>query len=156
MLIHLEVAGDVQISRRILRVGKHATDARPAFAAIADFVMAETDRQFQTEGAHASGGWQPIKAATLRRKQQQGLDPRILHATHALRDSLTRKGDRNQILRIRRQELVFGSRLPYATVHQNPRAGNPLPRRRPIELTERARRRIVKILQRWIITGELA
>lgn len=154
MKIVFEVAGDRQIEREILRVGERAVDARPAWYLVADLFMRETARQFETEGAYASGGWAPLKQATLHRKELRGEDPRILHATGALRASLTLRGDPFMVLDAQPGELVFGSKLPYAAAHQSPRPGSRLPRRRPLEFTEQARRDTVKIIQRWIITGE--
>lgn len=155
MRILFEIAGDKQIERELLRVGRYAGDATPAFAAIGDLMIAETQKQFATEGHHASGGWKPLKAATLDRKRRHGLRLQILQETGALMNSLTEKGDGNMIFEPSRNQLVFGSKLPYAEVHQNPRAGNPLPRRRPLEFTEQTRREIVKTLQRYIFTGGL-
>jgi phage gpG-like protein len=151
-----EIAGDKLVEREILRVGLHAKDARPAFEAIADYMMAETREQFASEGRHASGGWKPLKAATLRAKARKGLDPRILHASGALDRSLTSRGDPAQLLQIRPQELVFGSRLVYAAAHQRPKPGSRLPQRRPLQFTEQAKRQILKILQRWLVAGEVA
>lgn len=156
MRFTFEISGDKLIEREILRVGAHARDARPAFAVIADFMMGETRRQFDSQGAYASGGWKPLKPATVRAKARRGLDPRILHATGALRRSLTRRGDTNQLLELRPDEMRFGSRLVYAAAHQRPRPTSPLPQRRPLEFTERAKRQIIRTLQRWIVTGEVA
>jgi phage gpG-like protein len=156
MRIVFEVAGDVQVNRDILRVGAYARDARPAFAAIADLIMDETALQFATQGAHASGGWAPLKPATIAEKERAGFGSRgILERTLRLEESLTVKGDPDMILDIRPDELAFGSRVPYAGAHQNPKPGSHLPQRRPVELTEEARRTFIKILQRWIITGEV-
>jgi hypothetical protein len=57
------------------------------------------------------------------------------------------------IAQIGRDELAWGSRIGYGAAHQNPQPGSPLPRRRPVEFTEAARRRTVKILQRYLVTG---
>lgn len=154
MRFTFDVVGDKLVEREILRVGLHAKDARPAFESIADYMMAETRQQFSSEGRHASGGWKPLKAATLRAKARRGLDPRILHARGALERSLTSRGDPAQILQIRPQELVFGSRLAYAAAHQRPKPTSRLPQRRPLQFTEQAKRHIVKVLQRWLVTGE--
>lgn len=155
--IVFEVAGDRQINREILHIGEHAGDAAPAFSAIADYMMNETAEQFATQGQHASDGWAPLKFSTLREKQKAGFGSRgILERTLALEDSLTRRKDPNQVLEIRPDSLIWGSKLPYALVHQRPKPGNPLPRRRPIEFTETARKNIVRILQRYVITGEVA
>ncbi len=151
-----EIAGDRLIERELLRFGERTLNASPVFESIADFMMGEEREQFDTEGAYASGGWQPLKEETLRRKAQLELDPRILHATLALERSLTERGDPNQVLEVSADGLVFGSSRPGAAAHQNPRPGSRLPRRRPIEFTEPARQETVRRLQRWMITGELA
>lgn len=156
MRFDFEIAGDKQVSRRLLRLGEYAGDASPVFSSIADYMMDETAAQFDSQGGHASGGWEKLKPKTVAAKARRGLDPRILHAHGFLELSLTHRGDSNQILRISADELVFGSKLPYAGAHQNPRPGSPLPRRRPIEFTEGARREIVKRIQRYVITGEVA
>jgi phage gpG-like protein len=155
MRLVFEVAGDKLIEREILRMGNYAADARPAFAAIGDLFIEQEVEQFESEGRHASAGWKPIKEETLRRKlnHRPPLDPRILHATGALRRSLTEPGDENMVFEARPQELVYGSKLPYASVHQ--RGGGRVPRRRPIEFTERTKRDAVRILQRWVFTGEV-
>lgn len=156
MRINLDIAGDRQLSRELLRVGERGQDMRPAFTAIGTFWLDETREQFNTEGGHASGGWKPLAPETVRRKALAGLDPRILRATGALFTSLTERGRKGSLLRITKNELRFGSTLPYAAVHQRPKASNRLPQRRPVELTEAARKESVRILQRWIVTGKLA
>lgn len=157
MRIEISIAGDKQVNREILRVGERAVDAAPAFSAIADLLIEETAEQFATEGRHASGGWKPLKESTLREKEHAGFGGRgILERTLKLEDSLTKRGDSNMILEIGPAELAYGSRLPYAGAHQNPKPGSRLPQRRPVELTEDARRRVIKILQRWIMVGEVA
>lgn len=153
--ILFSVAGDKQIEREILRVGAYAGDATPAFRAIGDLMIAEEKLQFATQGGHASGGWKPLKPATVERKQRLGLRPQILQETGALIDSLTVKGNSEMVFEPSPTGITFGSKLSYAEAHQNPKPGSHLPRRRPIELTESARREIVKVLQRYILTGGL-
>ena len=153
MLFEFQVAGDKLISRNLLRVGARAVDARPAFKAVADYMIDETEKQFASEGGHASGGWAHLKPITLAGKARRGEDPRILHATHRLVDSLTDRGSADMILETTADELRYGSRVPYAAFHQ--RGTSSMPRRRPIEFTEPAKRNIVKIIQRWVIAGEV-
>jgi hypothetical protein len=150
-----EVAGDRQIDRELLRVGDRAVDASPAFEAIGVRLLEIEREQFDSQGGRGSGGWKPLKPATIREKARRGEDPRILHRTRRLVMSLTERGSSDQIFEVSADGLVFGSRLPYAGAHQNPRPGNPLPQRRPVEFTETDRRDIVKTLQRWIMTGEV-
>lgn len=185
MRIVFEVAGDKQIEREILRTGDRVTDATPAWHRVVDLFRDETREQFASEGAHASGGWAPLSASTLRRRgggrrtrsggvaltlgsegggifaglfagastESRGAI-KILDDTGALRRSLTQRGDPNQIVEILPLELSFGSNLPYSRYHQT--GTSRMPRRRPLEFTERARVDTVKILQRYILTGEVA
>ena len=152
MRIVFEVAGDRQIDREILRWGERAGDATPAFQAIGELLIGETKVQFDTEGRHASGGWKPLKRATVASKQRRGLRLSVLQSTGSLMDSLTKRGDSNMILETSPTELTFGSRVPYGGFHQT--GTRRMPARKPLELTEATRRTSVKILQRWIVEGQ--
>lgn len=151
MKLVFSVAGDKQIERELLRWGDRALDARPAFDAIGDLFVEETKEQFDTEGKHASGGWRPLKPATLASKRRRQMRLEILQETGALVDSLTQRGDQNMIFQAGPTFLRFGTKLPYAAFHQ--RGNDRLPRRRPLEFTEATRRTAVKILQRFIVEG---
>lgn len=154
MRLTFEVSGQKLVNRELLRVGAYAGDAAPAFEAIAALMMTETREQFASEGGHASGGWAPLKPATVAAKQRGGFRPEILRRTDNLLHSLTIKGDPNQVLEITGQSLLFGSSLPYAEYHQTGTATMPM--RRPLAFTQQARVGMTKILQRWILVGELA
>jgi phage gpG-like protein len=153
MRLLFEIAGDKFVERELVRFGDRAVDATPAFEAIGDRIIEETALQFESEGRHASGGWKPLKEATVKRKQRLGFRPEILQETGSLMDSLTVKGDSNMVFDAAPDGLTFGSRVVYAEAHQNPRPGSPLPRRRMVELTPEVRRQIVKILQRHLVEG---
>lgn len=152
MRLEIDVNGDVQFARELLRFRDRADDMRPAFREIADDFLEEERSQFMTEGRHASGGWQPLNAAYRARKIGQGHDPRILHRTLRLRRSLT-MSTADSIREISRDEMFVGTRVPYAVHHQHgaPRAN--VPRRRPVELTRATRVRWIKILQRHLVEG---
>ncbi len=154
MRVIFEVAGDVQLNRDILRVGDRARDMSEAFGAVAELWISETAEQFATEGRHASSGWRPLAQSTIDEKRKQSLRPEILRAHDDLLRSLTSRGDSNMVLTITPGELDYGSKLPYAEFHQ--RGTRKMPQRRPVEFTESARRNTIKILQRYLITGELA
>lgn len=150
--VTFEMFGEKQFEREILRVGERADDARPLFMKLADDWVRWNDIQFNSEGARASGGWEPIKPATLIAKLRKGLDPRILHATGALRDALTDKGN------IDITDSWMHLKIPdeveeYGRYHQ---AGTSnMPRRRPLEFTEADRRVMTRRIQAWLINGEL-
>jgi len=153
MQIDFNFYGDQQVSRRILRWQEAAADARPAFEAVADMLMEHEDQQFETQGGLASGGWAALKPATVQAKARQGLDPRILHATLALRRSLTERGDENQELIIEPSWMLFKSKLEYAGFHQT--GTRHMPQRRPIELREQDRQEVVKIVQEFLVYGDV-
>lgn len=155
MRILFDVAGEKLVNRRILRVGERAVDATEAFVAIGELMMSETGIQFATEGTHASGGWKHLKPATIAAKQRDEMRTEILRRTDDLLHSLTVKGDTNMVFEAHPTELIFGSKLPYALVHQNPRPTNPhkTPKRPPLAFTNPTRVEIVKILQRFLMTG---
>lgn len=155
MRLTIEVYGDTQIDRELLRFDQRGRDMRPALTAIADEFLALENRQFASQGLYASGGWAPLRSATIARKARLGLDPRILHATLRLRRSLTQRGGTDAIRKITADELQVGSKVAYGVHHQHgaPRAS--LPRRRPVELRESDRRNMMKIIQRYLIEGDV-
>lgn len=149
MELELEVFGDVQLKRSLLRTAGRFKDAAPAFEQIADILMEIEDDQFESSGRHGSGGWAKLAESTLEHKTGAG----ILIETGDLERSLTTRGAPDQVLEITSEFLLFGTSLPYAAFHQT--GTSRMPRRRPIELTETDRRQIVKQLQSWLITGDL-
>ena len=147
--LDIEVFGDRQISRRFTSAAATLKDARPAWHRIVDLLLDEEAKQFDTEGGHASSGWTPLAPSTVAAKQALGLDPRILHATGRLRESLTERGAPDQTVILAPAFMVFGSTVPYGKYHQT--GGGRLPQRKPFELTDRARREAVRIIQREIM-----
>lgn len=157
MRIEYDVFGDVQYSREIMRVGDRAGDMTPAFNAVADMIVDVERKQFASEGAYASSGWQPLAASTIEHKAKAGLAPEILQATRALHDSLTNPSDRHHVRRITPDEMFVGTNVttrdgyPYPRAHQR---GRGVPQRRVIELRPQDRTQATKTLQRYIMTGE--
>lgn len=149
MRLDVEIFGERQVSRELLRFGDRIEDARPAFRRIVEHLMDVEQRQFDTQGQYASGRWAPLKEETIRAKVNRGEDPRILRATEALMHSLTQRGAAGQKLIITPTEMVFGTTVPYAKFHQT--GTSRMPQRRPVEHTERDRRELVRILQRHIV-----
>lgn len=155
MRLDLDVFGDTQFSRELLRMGDRVEDMRPIFRELADDFYELERRQFDSEGGEASGGWRPLAESTLKRKADMNLDPRILHATLALRKSLTERGAPGSIMRITRDELVLGTAVkskggfPYPAAHQNPKKGQT--QRRVIEFTPMNRVMWVKKIQAYMV-----
>lgn len=152
MRLELDVFGDVQVSREILRYGEHANDARPAFRQMTQMLEQAERRQFDTQGGFASGGWAPLKPETVRAKVRKHQDPRILRATGALEASLTHGGSGAR-RHVGSQELIYGTDIEYARFHQH--GTRRMPQRRPLETTKNMRVQLMKVLQRWIVRGEV-
>lgn len=151
--ISLEQFGDVQLSRELLRFRDRGQDMSPAFEEAAVLFLEFEDQQFARQGAVGGRGkWPALNPRYAAWKRRKGYDRRILHRTLRLRSSLTFAGHPDHVRRIRPDELFVGTSVPYAGAHQNPRKGR-LPRRRPVDLTERQRRQMVKVLQRFLVEG---
>lgn len=160
MLLELEVFGDVQLRRELLRFADAASDASPAFTKIARQGSGASGvyslrgierRQFDSQGQFASGGWMPLAPSTTRAKARHGLSRRILKATGALEASLVGPGA-GHVEIISPHQLVFGTSVGYAGFHQ--RGTKRMPRRRVIELREQDRRNFVRILQKHLLGQE--
>lgn len=149
MKLELDAYGDVQFSRELLRVGQNARDMRPAFDSVEALMRGVSSKQFSSQGKAFSGGWAPLAPSTVARKARAGLDKRILHATLRLRRSFTDKNHKDHVYRATADEMFVGSRVPYGVYHQ--KGTDRMPRRRPFELDEATRKRVVRILQSHIV-----
>ncbi len=151
MKLTIELAGDVQVERSLLRMAGRTDDMSDGLREVGEYLQRAEGRQFASEGQYGSGGWAPLAASTIASKQRQGLDSRILHATGALRDSLAGEGT-GALREVTRSQLIFGTTVPYARFHQ---LGQGVPQRRPLEAPEGDRREMVRILQRAIVGSGL-
>lgn len=153
MWLNVDVFGEVQFSRELLRVADRVYDMRQAWQAIHRSFLGAERRQFATEGATYSGGWAPLKPTTVAAKVASGLDPRVLHATLRLRRSLTSEFSTDHVFRISFDEMFVGSKVPYGVHHQF--GTKKMARRRPVEFNDPLRKRWVKIMQSWIFKAEV-
>jgi phage gpG-like protein len=149
MRLSVDVFGDVQLDRRLLRFEEHAGDLSPVFEALADDFLDLEGRQFASEGGFASGGWAPLAPSTVRRR---GTAHPILTDSGDLRASLTQRDGKGSVRRISDDEMFVGTDVDYAQYHQT--GTRRMPRRRPVELRNADRQRWVKAMQRFLTTGE--
>ena len=153
VLVTIDVFGEVQIRRHLLRFGERALRATPLWNSLYNDLMNIEQVQFLSEGQHGSAGWLPLAEATVRDKQRKGLQPWILRATEVLYESLTRRNALGQIREITPTFMRFGSDIPYGILHQHGTVR--MARRKVIDITEPERVGIVKKVQRFIVTGEV-
>ena len=156
MRVEIELLGDKQFARQLLRLNDQAQDMKPALLEIEeDFYQHQTQR-FNTRGF---GEWRPLKPETIARKIAAGLDRRVLHASLRLRRSLTSRGAPGQDRLVTNDELRIGSDVrsetgyPYPLVHKHGTRDGRVPARPPIKLTDDRKRRWVKILQAHLMRG---
>ena len=150
MNLVLEAFGDDIVNREILRVKYRSEDMRPAFRKIHESFIGVEKYQFSSEGG-LSGKWAPLAPSTVDYKAKHGLDPRILQATHRLRDSLTTFEGEGHIYEATHDEMKVGSDVPYGIYHQSREPRTKLPRRPPVIIRENIRRRWIKYLQEYLM-----
>ncbi len=152
MRIVLDVTGDVQLDRELLRFADRADDMTPVMGSLADDFLRVERQQFSSQGRF-SAGWAPLSPAYAARKSKKYPGAKILHATGDLEASLTRRGARNAVREVTRDSLLVGSTDPKVVYHQ--RGTENMPRRRPVELSAARRRAWVRAIQRYYTTGQV-
>ena len=149
MQLLVEVDGDQQLARQLARWSDRVQDVRPAFDTIATEIARWETGQFASQGRRASGGWAPLSPRYRAWKERHYPGKNILERTGRLRESLTQRPF--GVERINAQTMEVGTGVPYSRFHQQ--GTGRMPRRRPLELTDQDRGELVKILQRFIVTG---
>lgn len=147
--LKLEFYGDVQLDRTLARFADNIGDARPAWDVLADRFGRLERRQFAGEGPF-SGGWQALSPDYAEWKERHYPGKPILERSGDLLRSLTRRPFGVEVLEP--GFMVVGSDVDYGQWHQQ--GTDRMPRRRPVEFPEHERREWVRILQRFIVTGQ--
>lgn len=151
--ITFEAFGEQILDRQLSLRVEAGQDLGPAMGEVARFVMKVLAKRFNTQGAYGSPRWAALSQERRDEKKRLGLDPRILHATLKLRDSLTKRGAAGQILRTGRDLMQLETDLFYGRFHQR---GEGQKVRKPVYIADDNRRRFIKIIQRYLRTGEVA
>jgi phage gpG-like protein len=155
--ISIDSFGESQLSREILRVSEHAENMVPAFNAVRDLFYKLEKEQFESGGKYSPGGaWAPLAQGTIDAKVRAGLPPDILVATGRLKASLTTSGDADAKYETTADSMTIGSNVPYGMFHQSTQPRTRLPRRPPVSIPEQNKKEWLKVLQRYLITGEVA
>lgn len=159
LVVSINVLGEQQINRRMLRFAARAGTAEPALELVHQFLVELADHQYESEGAQSGNPWEPLKQATIERKERSK-DPRvkmnadrIMVATGELRDSLTQPGNPDMIHIITPQTMVYGTKVKRGQWHQKPAPTASYPRRRSVDLTEANKRVMMRTIQLWIVRG---
>jgi hypothetical protein len=140
--------GANQAARNLADMGLRARDVRPAKRSVQNVFRRAQVRHYATRG---DGEWPSLAQSTREAKARKGLDPRVMHATNALYDSLVSATGAGSVSEARASELEFGTSVPYARFHKD---GRGVPKRDPIGLTARDREAITETLSRYIAKND--
>ena len=145
MRVYFQAINTKVVETKFAMMGNNAVNAKPALEKVADYMMEVMAKNFQSQGRRGGGSWKRISPGWRARKVRMGLDPRIGHATLALRKSMTKRDAPEQILSVGRTRVTLGSKLPYAKVQQ---------RNRPYVYTlAEDRAEMVSIIRRHVLSA---
>lgn len=152
MVLHWEVAGDVQLSRALTNLGLDVQDARVPLRRMAqEVIYPATRHQFEAEGDPA---WPQLSPQYAARKARIAPGAGILHLTGALEASLTDDAAAGAIYRVEKLELEVGSDLTVgdynlALIHYAP-VRAPVPARKMMRLGPGDQTKCVMIFRDWL------
>lgn len=158
--LDLSLGGDVQLSRRLMGISAAGMDFRPAFHEMEELVLAHNVKQFSSQGAAGSGGWQPLADSTMTMRTALGIGASspILDRTGAtyggrkggtLKRAATVKGDAGNTSVIAPHAWNWSINDPIASIHQGGKGNNPV--RKILDLPETLRKALVKVAHvHWV------
>lgn len=121
MEFFVRALGIKQVSTKFERMGVASVSAKPAMESVADLMFRIFGQVFESQGRRGGGSWKRDSAEWLLRKQRAGLDPRIGHASLALRRAMSIRGEANQRLEVTHTLVHLSTDLPYAATEQRHR-----------------------------------
>lgn len=148
--IRLSIEGDTQLDRTLARFAEGLDNASALWDALADRFASINRRQFDSEGAYGSGGWQALSPRYAAWKARAYPGKPILQREGDLVESLTRRPLGIEVITPR--SMTLGSGVPHHRYHQ---LGDGVPQRRAVELPESERRHWVRLVQRFVVTGKV-
>lgn len=148
--ITVEIQGEKVLDRALSRFGEQLRDLRQLWPAVVTELRAITREQFAGQGIGATGQWAKLSPAYKRWKEKNYPGRPILVRTEALKDSLL-KNNKNTVYRPLPQSLEFGTKIKYAAYHQ--RGSGKLKRRPIFDLNEQQKTRIIKAIQKRLVSA---
>lgn len=93
-------------------------DLTPVWPDVRDILIAFVKQHFATQGAYVSDPWRPLSPAYARWKAKHAPGKSILRFRDRLYGSLTEANHAEQIYDATPDRLEWGTRVPYARIHQ--------------------------------------
>lgn len=147
--LSFHVVGAEATIRRLRGTGFRWGHTKPAMEEIAREMLRIEGALFDSQGRRGGGSWKRDEPQTIERKLFYDRDPRIMHDRLRLRNSLTHQDNHDNILDVTNDTIRFGSRVPYAAVHQEGKGG--MPQRQIIKFTPRDERKFTEILMKHVM-----
>lgn len=144
MQVDVQVRGDREAVALTHRLSGRLADGTPKLLGLVDQLLEAQRDRFRGRGQR----WKRLSPTTVAKDRQQGRDPRTLVLTGELMRSLTIRGHPQQIVRVSRGELRFGTRVYYARFHHR---GEGNPKRTVVGLTRPQKRSVVDELRRLLL-----
>lgn len=152
MELRLDVFGETELSRKLLRFEKLVENPRPAFDMLHTQFLELEREQFESGGQYSpEGHWAPLAESTVAAKAAAGLDPRTLIATQRLFKSLTEAHSEDHVYHTTDDTMTIGSLVDYGKFHQSRAPRTRLPRRPPVAIPEQTKKHWVRLLQGWLM-----
>lgn len=93
-------------------------DLTPVWADVRDILVQFVKKHFDTQGGYVGQQWRPLSPAYAAWKEAHAPGMAILRLRDRLYGSLTNKGHGDQIFRATPDRLEWGTKVPYARIHQ--------------------------------------
>lgn len=152
-IFNINISGDKLIQEKLTRISTNIKDFSPIFRVISDRFYQYERSLFQSEGGISGSKWVPLSRSYASWKVRQNIYPgnSILNLSGDLKVSLTNSNAFGSINIIKPNELVMGTRIPYAIAHQEGRGL--LPVRKPIDISTNERRKWITLVNAFIWKG---
>jgi phage gpG-like protein len=153
----IEADGTKQVSANLKDFGDRATDAKPAMQKVRSIMEGGIARNFETSGSYLGESWAPLAPGTLARKARLGQGSRILVATDTMGESLT--GGRGKRGSATKTMARSGTGVWYSIFAQAGTSGAghgaSAPKRRVVGMTQRDATKSIRIIEKFVMTGEV-
>lgn len=98
------------LDRRLGQIAQRAANLRPAYQAIGNYLVGETQDRIKRETSPDGTRFQPLAAATVQRKAAKGKIRKILQEEGNLVGTIAAQ--------VQGEGVAIGSNLPYSAIHQ--------------------------------------
>lgn len=151
--LNFRVEGEVQLSRKFIKIADSFSDFREPFARMSSDYYAGEQETFANEGAfEGKPRWADLKGKYKKWRETHG--GKILVLTGALRSAATRPDAEGSVFNIENTRLEIGIDLPVngwnlAALHQFGTRNN-MPARKVVYLSQNQKLRWVRIFRDWV------